>query len=78
VDGPWRCLQQREWHDSHCTGTTVTIHFSARSSQARATGTLTLPYSRTIALDTNQFGFIDSFDEALNQTGAPAPQCFFS
>jgi hypothetical protein len=55
----------------------VTIHFSARSSQARATGTLTLPDSRTIALDTNQFGFIDSFDEALNQTGAPAPQCFF-
>src|SRR5258705_5981635 len=63
---------------SHCTGTTVTIHFSDRSSQARATGTLTLPDSRTIALDTTQFGFIESFDEALNQTGAPAPQCFFS
>ena len=76
--GPGAAFSSVSDSTSHCTGTTVTIHVSSHQSQARATGTLTLPDSSTVALGTTDFAFVDSFDQALNQNGQPAPQCFFS
>lgn len=63
---------------THCTGLTETMHFSDDSSQARATGVLTLPDTSTIDLGTTQFAFVEQFQQALNQSGQPAPQCLIS
>lgn len=76
--GPGAAFSSTSDTVSHCVGTTETIHFSGEQTQARATGTLTLPDSTVVNLGTTQFGFVESFHQALNQTGQPAPQCSLS